>query len=658
MSEPNTVYHRTDDLNMILQNPGFLWGLLLLAIPVIVHLFDFRRIKKIQFSNVAFLQTIQKQNTPRRRVREILILLARLLAITFLILAFARPVIPDKAESFSSGDNLLVLDNSQSMIMPCQGIPCFEAAKIAGLEVAKSYEQGRFFYQGAYRLKRFIGPNELEQLFDQLTLSRSSLELNFDEDLLGRSQIAVLSDFQEKVVNEVEKLAADSVPLLLIPISPTSRQNLYVDSVFLQNPFSIGNNKRILGVKLANSGSEKIENALVRIFNEDRQLSSVAVSLESNAFEEVLFEIENSQNPQFRVEVEDFEVDFDNDYFLSMPHFEPIKVSILGGEKSRAIDAIFENEEYFDLEIFSNSSIDFERFFSSDLVVIHSLDQLPAWFDLDRLTSDVVIIPSLNADVANYSSRLASHITRSSDTTFSALKSSSFEHPFFEGIFNGLDSRVAFPNVKSMFSVARASEVLLSGDRPYLQLLGGDRKVYWFSGPLKEGFSELQNHALFLPVMYRFAENSKSFNEPLAHLLSRLPLEIKLESPSTQLLELKGENGQFIPSSYFNQTSLILTLPPELNDPGFYYLTEGTDTLKVLALNTDRSESELNGLDAEKLKEHFGAFPNAQILASSTPNELRNDLSELSDEKQLWKYALLLALMFLVVETAFQRWPK
>ena len=640
---------------MILQNPNLLWGLLLLAIPIIVHLFDFRRIKKIQFSNVAFLQTIQKQNTPRRRVKELLILLARLLTITFLILAFAKPVIPGASESFSSGDNLLVLDNSQSMAAPCQGIPCLEAAKLASLEVAASYGQGRFFYQGIYRLKPFVGPNELEQHFDQMALSRDRLELNFEEDDLERSQVAILSDFQENVVSEVNRLAADSIPILLVPMNPSARQNLYVDSVFLHNPFSIGDNKRTLGVRLANSGGEEVENALVRVFNGDRQLSSVAVTIESNAFEDVQFEIENSKNPQFRVEVEDFEVDFDNNYFLTMPRFEPIKISILGGESSRAIEAVFENEEYFDLEIYSNSSIDFERFFSSDLVVLHTLDQLPEWFDLDRLSGDVAIIPSANSDVVNYSNRLGTRITSSSDTTFSELKSSSLEHPFFEGIFDGLDARVAFPKVKSAFLASRASEVLLAADRPYLQLLEGMSKIYWFGSPLTDAYSGLRNHALFLPVMYRIAENSKGFNEPLTHMLSSLPLEVKLEYPSTKLLELKGAGGQFIPSSYFNQTTLILTLPSELDDPGFYYLTDGTDTLKVLALNTDRGESILDGLNAENLKQHFGAFPNVQVLESGAPDDLRESLSELSDGKQLWKYALLLALMFLGVETAFHR---
>ena len=308
--------------------------------------------------------------------------------------------------------------------------------------------------------------------------------------------------------------------------------------------------------------------------------------------------------------------------------------------------------------MYSNSSIDFERFFSSDLDVIHSLDQLPEWFDLDRLAGDVAIIPGVNSDVSNYSNRLGTRISISSDTTFSELKSSSFEHPFFNGIFDDLDARVTFPQVKSTFMASRQSEVLLTADRPYLQFIGGENKVYWFSSPLVSAYSELQNHALFLPIMYRIAENSRGFNEPLTHTLSSLPLEIKLETPSTKLLELKGEGRQFIPSSYFNQTTLILTLPVELNDPGFYYLMEGTDTLKVLALNTDRSESVLDGLNADNLKQHFRSFPNVQVLESGTPDDLRKSLSELSDGKQLWKYALLLALMFLVVETAFHRWLK
>ncbi len=641
---------------MILQNPSALWGLLLLTIPIIVHLFDFRRVKQIAFSNVAFLQTIQKQNTPRRRLKELLILLARLLALGCLILAFAKPMLPIANQNFLAGENLIVIDNSQSMASPCDNISCLEAAKMVSIEVARSYDQGRFYYQGAFRLKHFVSAEELSQQLDELTYNKSAFDLEFEDAVLNKSQLTVISDFNREVLVEVDKLLTDSIPMLLVPINISANQNLYVDSVFLESPFSIGENKRVVGVQLANSGLVKIENALVKIFNDDRQLSSVAVTIEANASETIFFEIENSQNALYRVEVDDFEVDFDNDYYFTLPSFDPIKISIFGGEASRPIEAIFENTEYFDTEVYTGSTIDFERFFSSDLVIVHSLDRIPEWFDTDRLGGDLIVVPTAAVDLTNYSNRLGIRINISGDTIFNRLRPSTFENPFFNEIFSKPDSRVEFPRVTSQYSASGNGEVLLKSNLPYLQKFESDNSIYWFCSPLEDAYSELQNHALFLPIMYRIAENSKGFNDPLTYTLSNSPLEVPLENPSNKLLELVGPNGQFIPSSYYNQTTLILTPPMELNNPGFYFLTDGSDTLKVIAFNADREESIINGVDAENLAKRYQSHPYVKILESSTPESLQSSLSELSTGKQLWKYALLLGLMFLIAETALHRW--
>ena len=40
--------------------PSFLWTLLALAIPIIIHLFYFRRFKRVYFTNVKFLKEVKE----------------------------------------------------------------------------------------------------------------------------------------------------------------------------------------------------------------------------------------------------------------------------------------------------------------------------------------------------------------------------------------------------------------------------------------------------------------------------------------------------------------------------------------------------------------------------------------------------------------------
>jgi hypothetical protein len=58
--------------------PVFLFALFTLAIPVLVHLFNFRRYKKVYFSNVQFLKEVQERQASRRNIKERLILAARM----------------------------------------------------------------------------------------------------------------------------------------------------------------------------------------------------------------------------------------------------------------------------------------------------------------------------------------------------------------------------------------------------------------------------------------------------------------------------------------------------------------------------------------------------------------------------------------------------
>src|SRR5690606_28086855 len=98
--------------------PQFLFGLLALAIPIIIHLFNFRRTKKIYFSNNLFLRNVKEATTSKLKVKHLLILAARLLFITCLVLTFAQPYIPGENQNAAeNGENLvyIYLDNSQSM---------------------------------------------------------------------------------------------------------------------------------------------------------------------------------------------------------------------------------------------------------------------------------------------------------------------------------------------------------------------------------------------------------------------------------------------------------------------------------------------------------------------------------------------------------------
>ena len=94
--------------------PSFLWALLLTIIPIIIHLFNFRRFKTVYFSNVDLLKEIKEESKKSRNIKNWLILLFRILFITFLVLAFAFPISGNKKANEKEVVSLYI-DNSFSM---------------------------------------------------------------------------------------------------------------------------------------------------------------------------------------------------------------------------------------------------------------------------------------------------------------------------------------------------------------------------------------------------------------------------------------------------------------------------------------------------------------------------------------------------------------
>ena len=194
-------------------HPLFLVALVTLAIPIIIHLFNFRRFKKVYFTNVRLLQEIQQETKKQSQLRQLLILLARLLAIAALVIAFAQPYIPaSKQQKKITGQRSvsIYLDNSFSMEAVSTDGRLLDLAKNKALEIVSSYGPSDVFqlvtndFEG--RHQRFVSPEDLRKMVEEVQVSpvlRTIPEvINRQNDMLpetGRMNFDayLISDFQK-----------------------------------------------------------------------------------------------------------------------------------------------------------------------------------------------------------------------------------------------------------------------------------------------------------------------------------------------------------------------------------------------------------------------------------------------------------------------------
>ncbi|MHC4670346.1 MAG: BatA domain-containing protein, partial [Planctomycetota bacterium] len=93
--------------------PALLALLPLALTPVLVHLLYKRRRATIDLPSLRLLRHVELQLSPRRKLREVLLLAARCLFVAAFVLAIARPV--SRAGAASAVDHVLVIDNTASM---------------------------------------------------------------------------------------------------------------------------------------------------------------------------------------------------------------------------------------------------------------------------------------------------------------------------------------------------------------------------------------------------------------------------------------------------------------------------------------------------------------------------------------------------------------
>jgi len=100
-------------------NPLYLSGLLLLALPVLIHLVQRQQTQGVKFPSLMFLSRIEWRQKQRLQIRHWLLLLLRCLLLLLVVLAFARPFFSGAgalaALDLERSDSIIVIDRSYSM---------------------------------------------------------------------------------------------------------------------------------------------------------------------------------------------------------------------------------------------------------------------------------------------------------------------------------------------------------------------------------------------------------------------------------------------------------------------------------------------------------------------------------------------------------------
>ncbi len=126
-------------------NPLLLFGLAAVSVPIIIHLINRRKFRKVIWAAMRFVQLSIDQNQRRMQLEDLILLLVRCAMLALLAFALARPAVTSDSGS-SAGDagvtSVIVLDNSYSMGVQDGDKTRFDHAKDAAAQVLLSLPKG------------------------------------------------------------------------------------------------------------------------------------------------------------------------------------------------------------------------------------------------------------------------------------------------------------------------------------------------------------------------------------------------------------------------------------------------------------------------------------------------------------------------------------
>ena len=125
-----------------LLNPLLVWGALLGVVPIIIHLLNRRRFRRVEWAPMRYLKLTIQRNRRRIQIEQFLLLLVRIALPVLLFLFLARPLVnPTGLERWLGGagrnSHVILIDDSLSMGYASDGPPAFHRAReIAGALLA------------------------------------------------------------------------------------------------------------------------------------------------------------------------------------------------------------------------------------------------------------------------------------------------------------------------------------------------------------------------------------------------------------------------------------------------------------------------------------------------------------------------------------------
>ena len=669
--------------------PNMLWGLFALLIPILIHLFNFRRHKLVYFSNTAVLRSIQQENAKTRKLKYLVTLLLRCLFIAALVLAFAFPYHPEKQLNVNAENNLvgIYIDNSMSMKGQSQRTTMIEDARQSARDlVHKLNPSNRYLLMtNSFEIQNEYPMNQ-EEMLDQLDRMNPDgapalmgevidrFEMLGKQDGFETSTLFVYSDFQTSTFDLSAAKADTTMQVVVVPMVPEFTTNLYIDSVWLASPIVQSGLTNDLMVRVINQGDKEVKGLPVNFTMNGNMAASTTVDLEKNGTAELTmqFVVERNGEQQCNVSLMDHPITFDDNYNFVLSVKPSLSVVELGSEMSDCA-MIFEDDEQFKYTLMEPSRFDLATIAQAQLLIVNETAKLNETLQqtlLDAVSegASLMVFPSIDDPKSNgYLYRKLGLTLMEADTNATAVEDLALHHAFFNDMILDMPQHADLPKVKRHLRL-RSNGVptplltLKNGDPLLLSKTEGKGQAFVMATGLGPKWSDFADNGLFVPTMVKAAFMGGKMGR-LSYTIGidkMLVLnDMSLEGDRQILFANEDRSFELMPASEVRNGKVYLYLNDNLPAAGFYNLLVNDTLNRVTAWNESRVESKMVFAERDDIEPQFKMAGFNVAAVFDTSDFATADLVEaMAHQSSQWKLFALIALLALLGEILVLRFWK
>lgn len=653
-------------------------------IPLLIHLFNKQKTKKIKFSSLRFLKKLEKRRLKKVKIYQILLIIIRTLLIVFLVFAFARPTFSGAwnflTEPSANTTAVVVLDDGLSMRHYDTGGNRFKRALVKLKQVLECFKIG-----DRIQISRTTNSNinlsdsaniDLQvcsYLIGDINTSLIKAAEYFKENVNVNNELHIISDLnmnKETIRSFAEN--NQSIKIYLENIKSPGSGNISIEKIEFENTLFEINKQITVKAHLKNHNAEKAMNTGIHLFINDKRMAQNNSNLAFGERKIVPLNFtakDNGWNIGY-IEIDDDDLLADNRYYFSIRIPKKARVLFVDNQVSSYLKYAFEainTNANIDVEIENYNRLARQSFNEYNVIFLGNLPELPDVI-VSRLKSFIesggglIIIPGEKTIPSYFNTSLSDMFgglkilnlnkIENPDNYF-ILKDLEQNNPILVDLFRKENPEISLPKFKKYFRLTNTQQfqTLMKFNDNYPFLLHAENnhlKAFVLSSYFDDDWTDLQYKGIFVPMlikMIKYLAFAMDINKNGVFVGNDCFIRTKrgFDNIVYDLLSPAGDKSRIMP--IFSGSDIAFELQ-DLNIPGNYEIKQGSEILSVISVN----------VDAEKL-----------LAEQSSPDELVVDVDnvEIIDEneninqkvkearfgEEIWKYFIALALLILLLES-------